>query len=297
MKPNKINAVVFAIIQLICTSLFFGCNEPALESQWCDREIIADGRGYEWRDCDQYYDKDMRTRVGIFNDADYLYVFLSTHDRIMKRQIQGLGLTVWFDPVGGEEKKFGIRFPVGLPHYKWRSMLRPSSDDDLDQSREILENKQMELQILGPEEYEQKTILATDVGKYGMSVSLGEEGGNLVYELKVPLTENEKVRYAVRTDMSKHIGVGFETGKAGSGKMKEHFGKRGGGSSGGKGKRTGGHRGGGAPSGKHGKIGKGMPEPFALWTRMKLASNPDLLVNTAAKYPGVNAVQGYCKWH
>ncbi len=110
MKPDKINFAVFAIILIVCTSFFSGCNEPALESQWCDREIVADGKGYDWRDSDQYYDKDKRTRVGILNDENYLYVFLSTHDRMMKRQIKALGMTVWFDLEGGEEKKFGIRF-------------------------------------------------------------------------------------------------------------------------------------------------------------------------------------------
>ncbi len=297
MKPNKINFAVFAIVLIGCTSLFSGCNEPALESQWCDREIVADGKGFEWQDRDQYYDKDKRTRIGILNDENYLYVFLSTHDRMMKRHIKALGMTVWFDPKGGEKKRFGIRFPVGLPHYNRRTMLRKPSGDDLDQFRK------MEMQILGPEEYEQKTMLAKDVGKYGICVSLGEEGGNLIYELKVPLTENERVRYAVRPHMAKCIGIGFETGKPGSEEMKARPRKRNGGPSDSKGRKPGG-KGGGPPGGgrggetsdnMHDKRGERMPEPFELWTRVQLSSNPDPVTSILNLGSPVSLWQTYFK--
>src|SRR5262249_60643297 len=41
---------------------------------------------------------------------------LTTGDRDVERQIRLEGLTVWFDPAGGKEKAFGLRFPLGFLH-------------------------------------------------------------------------------------------------------------------------------------------------------------------------------------
>jgi hypothetical protein len=84
----------------------------------------------------------------------------------------------------------------------------PSSEDP-DPLKKVLEDPKTELQLLGPDEHEQKTMLRSDVMSYGIAVNVGQTAGNLVYELKIPLTHNGEVRYAVRTDMAKGIGVGF----------------------------------------------------------------------------------------
>ncbi|MCP4579783.1 MAG: hypothetical protein GY846_26225 [Deltaproteobacteria bacterium] len=245
-----------------------------------------DGKSNEWQGCEQYYDEDARTLVGMYNDDSHLYILLSSHDQKMKRRILGMGLTVWFDQDGGKEKKFGVRFPVGMPRHMRASMGKAPDGDASDRFRKILENPKMELQLLGPEEYEQKTMFLADVEKYGINTKVAEVEGNLIYELKVPLTKNQQTRYAIRTDMAKRIGVGFETGKPvleetkeRSVKMDEDRGGKGGGR-GGKGGGRGG-RGGippegldrGSPSeGMGAKRGGKMPESFELWTKVQLAS-------------------------
>lgn len=275
------NRIIFtSFIMLVIVVISNGCRykEPHLKSTWRDREITVEGKSDEWQDCDQYYDEDTRTLVGLLNDESHLYVLLSIHDRRIKKQVLGLGLTVWFDPEGGKEKTFGIRFPVGIPRHMRSSMKAAPNGEDSDLLQKMLESSKMELQILGPEEYEQKTMMLTDVGKYGIDVKMGRTGRNLVYELKIPLTQKRQIRYAVRTDMAKKIGVGFETGKPDQEKMKERPGKRGGGSDGkgggrgGMGRRPqGGMDGGEQPEGMDGSHGGKMPEPFELWTSVQLA--------------------------
>jgi len=232
-------------------------------------EINVDGKNSEWQNGYQYYNEENTAMVSMYNDDSYLYIILSSHDRKIKRLILNFGLTVWFDQEGGKEKALGIRFPVGMPCYYNSGMRMPimhdPSGDDSDQFRKMLENPQMELQLLGPRKNEQKTMLHADVGKYGINTKMGEVDGNIVYELKVPLTQNEQTRYAIRPDPAKRIGVGFETGKSDLKGMKKRFGKRGGGRS---------EMGRRPPDGMSGRRGGKMPEPFELWTKVQLASRP-----------------------
>lgn len=277
MKSNRIIFALMTVFLFIVVSICCGCNEPKLKSAWRDREITVDGKNAEWQGCNQYYDEDTRTLVGILNDESHLYVLLSINDRMIKRQVMGFGLTVWFDPEGGKEKTLGIRFPVGMPHYMRSSIRGRPHGEDSDLIRKMFENPKMELQLLGPDEHEQKTILFADIMSYGIDVKVDQSERTLVYELKIPLTQNQQIRYAVRTDVAKRIGIGFETGKPDQEEMKERSGKRDGGSGGrgdGRSGRGGGQGGmglGERPGGMPGRQGGKMPESFELWTRVQLA--------------------------
>lgn len=278
MTPNKPVFIFLTIFMISALILFVGCREPKLSSISRDREIHIDGKSDEWLDFDQYYDEDTRTLVGMLNDESHLYVLLSINDPMIKRQVMGFGLTVWFDPNGGKEKTFGIRFPVGMPRHMSSSFRGGPSGEDSDPLKKMLENPKTELQLLGPDEHEQRTMLRSDVMSYGIEVDVGRTTGNLVYELKIPLTHNGQVRYAVRTDMAKRIGVGFETGKPDQEEMKERSGKRGGGGKGGgrggMGRGApGGMGGGGRSEGMAGKHGGKKPEPLELWTKIQLSKN------------------------
>lgn len=277
MKTNHIIFALMTVLLFIVVSIFCGCNEPKMKSAWRDREITVDGKSAEWQGCNQYYDEDTRTLVGILNDESHLYILLSINNRMIKRQIMGFGLTVWFDPEGGKEKTLGIRFPVGMPHYMRSSMRGSRHGEDSDLIRKMFENPKMELQLLGPDEHEQKTILFTDIMSYGIDVKVDQTERTLVYELKIPLTQNRQIRYAVRTDVAKRIGIGFETGKPDQEEMEELSGKRDGGSGGrgggrgGMGRGHGGTGGGERQEGVAGRHGGKMPESFELWTRVQLA--------------------------
>ena len=126
----------------------------------------------------------------------------------------------------------------------------------------LLEKSQTEIQLLGPGENEQITMAAANIRRFDIDVKVDEAEGNLVYELKVPITQNEETPYAILSHLKEGIRIGFETGnteeeRAPSGK-------------------DGGPRGGiGGWPGKMGKRRGGkMPEPFELWTKVKLASKP-----------------------
>ena len=280
MNSKNNDIILFSII-LIIIFILQACNAKEVKSSWCNLEIVADGNDCDWKSYNKYYDKDTRTMTGFVNNENDLYIFMSSHDQRIKRQILESGLTVWFDPEGGKEKKLGVRFPVGMPHFMRNPMVPDRLDRILHQSEKMSDIEcQRELQLLGPGEGEQKTLLASDVHKYDINVMVREIEGNFVYELKIPLTLKDQIGYAVKTDFTKSIGVGFETGDSDVDDMPGRFKGMGGGhgdTGGGGPPRAMGVElaemgGGPPPGGKRGRTRqRNMPEPLGLWLSVKLA--------------------------
>jgi hypothetical protein len=100
--------VLFSTLGLI------GCSSAVpLTSDWKTEEIIIDGKSDDWNR--SLYDlKKANVTIGFHNDAENLYVCFISYDQSIKRQIMSGGFTVWFDPSGGTDEKYGIKFPVGL---------------------------------------------------------------------------------------------------------------------------------------------------------------------------------------
>ena len=100
-------AFVFAIAQLA------GCKNLELSSHWPDHEVAIDGVNSEWENSSTYIE-DEKVLVGVMNDENFLYISLIADDPVVRRQMLGQGFMVWFDPVGGRKKSFGIQYPLGL---------------------------------------------------------------------------------------------------------------------------------------------------------------------------------------
>ena len=98
---------------LISNFLLAGCTKLELTSQWRDGLVAIDGENREWTGATTYLE-DNNAAIGLLNDEEYLYVSLLTMDRMLQNQIMRAGFTLWFDPNGGKDKTFGIRFPLGM---------------------------------------------------------------------------------------------------------------------------------------------------------------------------------------
>jgi len=123
------------------------------------------------------------------------------------------------------------------------------------------------MEILGSGKEENLRISVIFAETQGINVKVGNPTGYLVYELKVPLTQNKQHPYAIgidtsEIDTSKSISIGFETPELDM----EMMGKR----------MDGGMRPrGGIPGSRRPPSGRGrMPERFQLWATVKLASVP-----------------------
>jgi len=91
-----------------------GCNRTvAVDSRWAGDQIVVDGQDSEWRDGGMYYDEKTNTKIGIRNDAQYLYLCLIVKDEVIQNQILQKGFTLWISENKVKNKLWGLRYPVG----------------------------------------------------------------------------------------------------------------------------------------------------------------------------------------
>jgi hypothetical protein len=260
-----------------------GCNETELKSSWRDRAIVINGSDSEWQGM-TYWMQKSNVVYGICNDEQYLYMCLVLPGRQAEREIMGRGFTVWCDANGGNDKLFGIHFPLGYQEAE-REKREPGVDDPDEQGKrdQMFQQMTSEMEILGPGKEDR--VRMSSPGAKGIKVQFGHSSnGNLVYELKIPLRRDADQPYAINTDTGKTIGIGFEIAEANRGTMKRRTGEdesmsgggRGGGGRSGRG--GGGARGGRVRGGEGGSLEEGSSshEPFNLWIRVALAGMPSM---------------------
>ncbi len=247
-------------VAALCMNAAFlgGCATTVLvQSTWNDNAIVVDGKDRDWGTSLTPLSSHP-VALGVRHDSSFLYVCLSTQNRFLQHQILQGGLTVWFDPLGGQEKAFGIRYPL----------LRRENSPRLNPRESIAENFQLvepflrEVEIIGPEgDAEVSSLLELKE----ISVRLGASETGLTYELKLPLRPTTEFRYGISTGPMKDLGIGFETAEPGSDRLQVPSGRAGAGA------RGGGRRGGGTPTPPADIAGADRPEPLKLWTKTTLS--------------------------
>jgi hypothetical protein len=204
--------------------------------------------------------------LGFFNDQDSLYVCLVAEGNFTRAQILRGGLTVWFDPEGGKEKKFGIRYPLGASA---REMQMPPEMGNPEETNERSPKEAMnELEIIRSKKAEPERMELAKAKDNGLEVVAAPSSGLVVYELKIPLLAKEGQPLAVGAKPGATIGIGFETSKPDLSRMQR--GGPGGMPGGGMGR-----PGMGGGYGRRGRFGMGsnMLEPLKIWTTVQLASS------------------------
>jgi hypothetical protein len=305
----QIPALSLLSFVLISTLGLIGCSSAVqLTSDWKKSEILIDGKQNEWQG--SLYDlKKVNVTIGVRNDAENLYLCFISYDQGVGRQIMSGGFTVWFDPSGGTDEQYGIKFPVGRPKGGRPQMSdknseggnnppgdfgsgdnappMPGNDNSAslsdggndDKMMPTLLNAQRELQFLGPEEkdVQQTTTLELKTIK----VQLGISQKAFVYELQVPLQKTNDFPFTLTPTGKKNIlSIGFKTEENSMGGMGGPGGGPGG--PGGGGPPPGGGPGGSPPPGGGpggsggGRGGKGRKssEPIDIWAKVTLAQSP-----------------------
>ncbi len=271
-RQVKNSAIVSLFIPLIAlfivTSLQTGCgNKLELASQSLDRKIKVDGQHGDWEGVMTFMEKE-NVSVGLLNDNEFLYVCLVSGDRQIRSQIMRLGLTLWFDPHGGKNRTFGIRFPLGLQEFGVPLGGR-GNERDMERFQVLFEESLSELEILGPDEDDRFRLGV--MGARGIEVDAAISSGTLVYELKVPLKTSERYEFAMGAEAGGVVGVGLETGEFDREMMRERMGSSR--PPGGMGGRRGGGGRGGSRGGGFGGGRPEMPEPLKVWANVQLAAS------------------------
>ncbi len=253
------------------------CKQVELASGWAADGVDVDGVSDEWIGATTYFEKQDVT-VGLLNDDEFLYVSLVTSGPV-GRQAMATGLTVWFDPDGGKDEWYGIRFPVP-PEPSERSRNgrgggrpgggRSASSRSLDRLREV--------ELVGPGDLNRRRLPLPLRG--GLEVAIRNNGPTFVYELKVALARNDDYRMGLGVEPGSEIGVGLMTGtvggqgRGGRGGVGGGFGGGGGRGGGGGGRGGGGGGRGGGPGGPGGGDRRDRPDPLKLWVKVQLSARP-----------------------
>ncbi len=119
---------IFGVVLALSTlgaEVSFG--EESMESPWLDKEVVVDGLGGEWKG-DGRKIRGTKLKAATAHDDQFFYVSLSTKNGDLQRQILRGGLVLWLDDAAGENKSFGIRFP--LPMREYRDQLREQGRGD-----------------------------------------------------------------------------------------------------------------------------------------------------------------------
>jgi hypothetical protein len=265
---------IYALCSLLILLLLASCGGKEYTSRWRKGDITIDGKNTEWRDSLIVID-DKETSVGIVNDDEFLYIFLTSTDRGVARQILMRGLTLWFDRDGGNDKKFGIRYPLGMAGNVARNGGRMDADSVVtDNRREQMARVPDELEIYNSAESEPHRMAISESGGIEAKYHMSED--TLVYELKVPLTDNMHP-FAIGAKAGSFIGVGLDSKGTGEMQRPRGEGEENRAPGGGYGGRRGVGMGGGG--GRRGGFGGGsnrpgtgvQPEPLDVWGKLKLA--------------------------
>ncbi|GAB4320355.1 MAG: hypothetical protein Kow0074_10620 [Candidatus Zixiibacteriota bacterium] len=268
---HQINQGIAALATGLTVWLLPQVAEPGtlkLNSAWSNGTVSVDGHDADWEAGRTYLDARKMT-VGVQNDSQYVFVCLVTTDETIVRQILAAGLTVWFDPDGGDDKRFGIRYPLtrrgmGLPPPSDARRPDPHSVD-------LSDSVAPEMELLD-EQGEIVQRLRTGA-RSDLTAQIRLADNRLVYELQVPLYFGASHPFAIGTAAGAHVGVGFETPEMTRDRpsMNEPRGGMG---------RSGGRMGGGGFGGRGGagrgsnRNRPGRPEPLKLWTQIYLAESP-----------------------
>jgi hypothetical protein len=136
---------------------------------------VVDGDLEEWAGWESELRKGS-ARVAAANDAEALYLALETSDPTLAPLFAHRGLTVWFDPTGGEAHTLGVRFPLPstAPPGRWGERRGSPVAARLDK-----------LELLGPEPFTRRELPAP--GAEGVRVAFASSPGRASYEIRVPL--------------------------------------------------------------------------------------------------------------
>ena len=254
-------------ILVMCT---VGCDEQELNSNWRDREIIIDAKSDEWLNTLYYFESEMLS-IGFFNDENHLYVCMLAEHPMLQAQVVSQGFTLWFDPAGGKEKAFGIKFPIGMQGVREQMDFMRTQESELNREkmREAFEQSLTDLEIRGPGGAKQR--ISVEEAK-GIEIKVRNETGLFVYELRIPLQSDEEHPYAVGANAGASVGVGLEIPEIDKDEMKRAIEERMGGASG-RPPSGGGMGGMGGGMGRRGAQRPKMPNGLDVWASLNLALN------------------------
>lgn len=244
--------------------MLFSCGSNILyQNTWAENPINIDGDYQEWTGNLEYIE-DSNISYGFKNDDNYIYICMISANQRFNRDIFMNGLTFWFDTKGKKNKRYGIKFPIGVPMELRKNMMRREKEGN-----SYSPHIQTEFEFFTGKD--EKTIYPLYNNEKNIELILSRNNNNLVYELKVPfsaLLKNENDIMAVGMELGKMV-RGDLSGAHGQESMGKGRGSQGGGGRRGSGGRGGGGRGGMSSGNRPSK--QRTQTSFEKWIKINLS--------------------------
>jgi hypothetical protein len=264
----------FIVFVFVFAALACGGRVYVVKSALPPDKVVIDGIADEWQGALSFIEKE-ELFVGFLNDQNNIYVCLKAGDEHSPARLMRQGLTVWFDPAGGDKKVLGIRYPLGEPQGGWNRQRAENQPDEPQEKRP--RRLPDELEVLRAQRETPEMMTLDQARKEGVEVRASINEGAFVYELKIPLAMSEASPLGLGIRPDAPVGVMLETGKLNPSQM-------GGRPAGGMGGARGGM--GGVP----GRMGGGrpntmpdIPEPIKIRARVQLVpadkASPSLVLS------------------
>lgn len=275
LPRNNVRSASCRSVQLssvLLAALFAGCSSTAhLSSSWSSNQIAIDGNSSEWGSSLASL-KDTKVFLGVRNDQDFMYLCLTSPDRQFRRQLVGMGLTLWFESEDGH--RLGVLYPIGMSGQGRQPLFNPEETPGGEERERFAEQALQDLEILGPGKNDKN--LFSIVQAPGISVKVRTSQVSSVYELKVPLKKSSEHPYAIEAIAGSTVKIDIETGKFDAGSKPGGMGEGMRGGVDGRRPRGAGMEGGGMPGGarRGGETSQGSRlEPFDVSLKVRLAAS------------------------
>jgi hypothetical protein len=195
---------------LILALVVSGCSSiPQVTSHTTTTKITVDGDNNDWNNIPAYLSDNKLFAVSVCHDSGNFYTCITTADPQTQMQLMVSGLTVWFDNDGGSEKRFGVKYPLGVPGGGPPKTIAGDGKEINSQVETSMAQADLELEILGPKEGD-RYRLPVDNQEGILAKIKRTKGGVLVYELEVPLKPSASMPNAVNMKADSVIGFGVE---------------------------------------------------------------------------------------
>jgi hypothetical protein len=184
---------------LLLVLIFTGCGSEEVKSVWRTEEIVVDGDHADWGTALKSVEEE-KTAAGSINDGESVYICLVTSNQATIMQVLQGGLTAWFTAETEHAAKIGLQYP--LRGIRGPGTRPPSDGSGAMEPVEIEERvrgfiaMQREFRILNEENEMLESHMTGSKGAF--QVSVGFEAGQLVYEMKAPLTHSIEAPLALR---------------------------------------------------------------------------------------------------
>ncbi len=192
---------------------FVGCSSSVLMlSNAASSKIIVDGNQEDWDGKLKYF-KDEQTAIGFQNDDDNLYFCLVTHNKPSVMKMMTLGLTIWFEPISGEQI-VGLQYPKRMDKIASQNLMGKNRNQDNRSDFEMTVNtlmqNQSEFLIVDEDE---EILYASPIGSSdGFEIKVNVVNQQFIYEAKIPIGNNSQALMPINIFPNEKFRIRFETG-------------------------------------------------------------------------------------